>query len=308
MAVDPTDWQATMDSLQQQAVQQQQELQQQSAPQVNPLAKHFRTPAIYIKLPSGGNYWPPGSLVPTETGEYPVYPMTAKDEVIFNNPDALLNGQAVVDVIQSCIPNIKDAWEMPSSDVDTVLIALRIASYGEEMDFDTACPECEEESSFSIDLRHFLDKSLNVSLFNQGWQHNGLTFHLKPQNYRVVNKVSMESYETQRLMLVIDNADTPEEEKLAQVNKIISELSAKTIEISAGVIEKIITPDGLEVTNPQYIAEFLSNTDRKTFNFVGDKVDEITKNIAIEEIDTTCPECNHAYKVPFTFDNANFFG
>ena len=32
--------------------------------------------------------------------------MTAKDEMMFKTPDALLNGQATVDVIQSCIPAI----------------------------------------------------------------------------------------------------------------------------------------------------------------------------------------------------------
>ena len=35
-------------------------------PQGNPLAKHLRQPKIYIKLPSGGEYWPGKSLEKTE--------------------------------------------------------------------------------------------------------------------------------------------------------------------------------------------------------------------------------------------------
>src|SRR6056300_1622120 len=101
----------------------------------SPLQKFYRQPKLYLSLPSDGKYYPPGVLETTETGEYPVYSMTAKDELAFKTPDALINGQSTVDVIQSCIPNIKNAWEMPSLDLDAALIAIRIATYGEHMDF-----------------------------------------------------------------------------------------------------------------------------------------------------------------------------
>ena len=73
-------------------------------PQVNPLKKHLRQPKIYIKLPSQGKYWHPNAIDFPESGELPVYAMTARDEITFKTPDALLNGQATVDVIQSCMP------------------------------------------------------------------------------------------------------------------------------------------------------------------------------------------------------------
>jgi hypothetical protein len=33
----------------------------------------MRQPKIFIRLPSNGEYWPPGSLTISETGDYPVY-------------------------------------------------------------------------------------------------------------------------------------------------------------------------------------------------------------------------------------------
>jgi len=75
---------------------------------VNPLAGLMRQPKIYIKLPSGGQYWPQGSIVIPENGDLPVYSMTAKDELLLKIPDALMNGQAIVEVIQNCIPSIKN--------------------------------------------------------------------------------------------------------------------------------------------------------------------------------------------------------
>ena len=71
----------------------------------NPLSKYFRQPSVYVGLPSGGNY-PPTVMERSQTGEISVQPMTARDEVIFKTPDALMNGQGVVDVIQSCFPHI----------------------------------------------------------------------------------------------------------------------------------------------------------------------------------------------------------
>ena len=111
----------------------------------NPLSQYFRQPAVFIRLPSLGKFYATGALEPTENNEYPVLPMTTLDEITYRTPDALFNGQAVISVIQSCVPNIKNAWSMPAMDIDTVLIAIRIATYGHEMDINTPCPGCENE-------------------------------------------------------------------------------------------------------------------------------------------------------------------
>ena len=107
----------------------------------NPLSKHFRTPGIYIKLPSGGRYWPENALNLPLNGELPIYPMTTKDEIILRTPDALLNGSGVVSLIQSCCPNISDAWQTPNIDIDAILIAIRIATYGHNISFQSNCPK-----------------------------------------------------------------------------------------------------------------------------------------------------------------------
>ena len=110
--------------------------------QSNPLSQFFRQPAIHIRLPSGGKFYPVGSINMPPNGELPVLPMTAVDEITYRTPDALFNGSAVVSVIQSCVPSIKDAWQMPSQDIDAVMIAIRIASFGHGMDINTQCPAC----------------------------------------------------------------------------------------------------------------------------------------------------------------------
>ena len=84
----------------------------------NPLKQFFRQPVIYARLPSKGKFYPPGTLDMPANNELPVLPMTAIDEITYRTPDALYNGQATVDVIQSCLPNIKNAWVIPAMDMD----------------------------------------------------------------------------------------------------------------------------------------------------------------------------------------------
>jgi hypothetical protein len=112
----------------------------------NPLRQYFRQPAIYIRLPSGGEFYPPGTLDMPPNQELPVLPMTAVDEITYRTPDALFNGSAMVNVIQSCVPNIRDAWAIPAMDVDSILVGIRVASYGHSYGIDQSMPWVQTRS------------------------------------------------------------------------------------------------------------------------------------------------------------------
>jgi len=106
--------------------------------QPNPLQKFFRQPKVYVSLPSKGLYYEPGSLI----GDYnnvPVFAMSGMDEIIMKTPDALFTGEATAKVIESCCPYIKNAKTMPSIDIDALLIAIRIATFGEKMTVTQTC-------------------------------------------------------------------------------------------------------------------------------------------------------------------------
>ena len=164
----------------------------------NPLARHFRQPSIYIKLTSGGQFWKEGAVDLPAMGEIPVLPMTAKDEITLRTPDALINGTSVVQVIQSCCPNINDAWEMPSIDVDSTLIAIRIASYGPKMSITATCPKCNEEHDYDVDLQEAL-ADIKAPDYNQTiTSPDGLEFKFRPLTYLQVSKAGVVQFEEQQ--------------------------------------------------------------------------------------------------------------
>ena len=272
----------------------------------NPLSKYFRQPAIYMKLPSNGQYWPEGTVELPVTGEIPVYPMTAKDEVTIRTPDALMNGTSVVTIIESCCPSIKDAWKMPSVDVDAVLIGIRIASYGAAMNIDTKCPHCSEENAHDINLTAVLD-SLGCPDYTQKIETHDLKIKVRPQEFFEVNKRNVIAFEEQRLVDALSNSTLSTEARTAQIVSSMDKLVELGISTVTQSTESIELSDGTLVTNTEHISEFYSNTDGNVVRTVQAHLAKMADDYAIKPQKVACSECQKTYDVPLEFDYANFF-
>ena len=278
----------------------------------NPLQKYFRQPKIYIKLPSGGQFYPEGALELTENGELPVYAMTARDELSFKTPDALLNGQSTVDVIQSCIPNIKNAWAMPTVDIDTVLVAIRIATYGEKLDLTTRVPNTQGlERSFGLDLRMVLDKFAAVE-FNDTITIDEFTIKLRPQTYKEFTRVATKTFEEQRIAQVIQEDDMDEQKKLEIFNTAFERLTAITIDMVIDGVVSVQVGDDL-VTDRNHIVQFIQNADKKFYAGVVENMETQKNKFSLKPIEIESTEEEIAagapkkWDMPVTFDQSNFF-
>lgn len=277
----------------------------------NPLQKYYRQPKVYITLPSKGEYWENGSLELPENGEIPVYAMTAKDELMMKTPDALLNGQATVELIQSCIPAIKNAWKTPSTDFDACLIAIRIATYGENMDVSSFTPVISEEKTFSLNLVNLMDR-FQGEVFEDTIHTNELTFKIRPLTYQEMTDTTNETFEEQRIFAAVNNNEIPEMEKIALFResfKKLTELTVRTLEKSIVSIEV-----GDEVVkNPNLIAEFIANSDKDIFKTLSDHIETQKDKFKIKPmvVDATPEEIEQGvpatYEIPVIFDPSNFF-
>ena len=277
----------------------------------NPLQKYFRQPKIYIKLPSNGRWYPNGSLEVTDNMEFPVYAMTARDELMFKTPDALLNGQSTVDVIQSCVPNIKNGWDIPTLDIDTLLVAIRIATYGEKLELTSKIPNTKLERKFDLDLRVVLDKFQNVA-FDDTLTIDELTLTVRPQTYREFTKVATKTFEEQRIASVIQEDDMTEEQKLEIFNQAFQRLTSITVDMVMQGIVSIQTGEDV-VTDKLHIQQFIQNADKKFYSSVVESMESQKKNFTLEPItvDATEEEIKEGapkqWEMPVSFDQSNFF-
>ncbi len=277
----------------------------------NPLRKYFRQPKVYTTLPSKGKFYPSGTLEMPETGELPVYAMTAKDELSMKTPDALLNGQATVDLIKSGVPSIKDPWAMPSIDLDALLIAIRIATYGEKMDSTTKVPKLGEERSFEVDLRQLLNKLVTVD-FETEIPNGEMVVEIRPLSYKEFTASSLKTFEEQRIFAVLNNTELPDHEKLAKFNESFQKLATLTMEVLTKSVAKISVGDTV-VTRLEHIDEFIRNTDKDVCKAITEHLEEQKAKFQIEplkvhsskeDIEAGAPA---TYEVPITFDQSNFF-
>jgi hypothetical protein len=277
----------------------------------NPLTSLMRQPKLYVRLPSKGRFWPEGSLSDSPNGEYAVYSMTAKDEMLIKTPDALMNGQAVVDVIQNCIPGIINAWHTPTIDLDVILVAIKMATYGPTMDMGVKIGE--EELNYGVNLRDLL-----VMLYDTiTWEEKidvgeHLALYIKPLSYQTINQINMKNFETQRLMSVLNDTSLSEEQKIDMFRESFAKLTTITVGIIHDSVYKIDSSQG-STDNEQDIKEFLENCDKEIFDAIKNKIDQLKTQNSLKPIRVkSTPEmiaagAKEETEIPLIFDHSSFF-
>jgi len=274
----------------------------------NPLAKHFRQPAIFTRLISGGRHWPEGALDLPVTGKIPVYPMTTRDEITLKTPDALIDGTSVVNVIQSCCPNIKNAWEMPSVDVDAVLIAVRIASYGGSMGIESVCPHCKNEHEYDVNLSSILDTIQMPDYDTELRINQEISVKLKPMNYLQVSRAGSAAFEEQRYIQSLSTSDATEEQKKEQYAIHLEKLVELSIKNIVYCTEAVIVNSTERVTDPKYISEYYMNAETSVLKKLQDRIKEYADITTLKPMAVKCTACQQDFSLSINFDYASFFG
>lgn len=280
----------------------------------NPLRQYFRRPAVHLKLPSGGKYYDASVLDMPETGELPVFPMTAIDEITSKTPDALFNGSAMYEIIRSCVPSIKDPWKVNNIDFDAILIAIRASSNGSNLDIESMCPKCNEVSTYGFDLMNFLTQ-MKPGDYDKEMPLHDLKIKFKPLTYREMNQAGVAQFAIQREFAQLqagnkDQAQLSEEERQVQIKKgqdALKAVTMLTIDILVGTIEYIQTPT-IRVDEKEHIREFLQNCDKTVYEALRDHNAALKTQTDIKPLNLKCIHCGNEYEQPFTLNTSDFFG
>ena len=279
----------------------------------NPLNKYFRQASIYVSLPSGTDY-PQDVVTKSETGEIGIMPMTAKDEIRFKTPDALMNGQGVVDVIQSCVPDIKDAWQIKSYDLDTILIAIRIATYGETMEINFNVPGANESVAHTVNLPAILDQIQKTKVDTAFTLKDGLKITVQPLTYRDMTSTSLQTFQQQKMYSAIQDSELPDEDKATRFNDAFAKLTELNASILLKNMASITMTDGTVITDAAHIKEFVDNANATIIKEIETKLMDLRTQGAVKPLKLKASEeqikkgAPASYEVPVTFDTSNFFG
>jgi hypothetical protein len=268
----------------------------------NPLNQYFRHPALQVSLPSSGKFYAKNTINPSENNQYPVLAMTRQDELVFMSDVGQATGTAVVSVIESCVPDIKDAWAVPVIDIDKLLTAIKIATHGPELSVAAQCPACQHEEKISVNLSDAIDKISAID-YDVPDQINDLKVFFKPITYREITDINQNQFDdVDTESLLQDNDD------LANQAEKIDKLLAKVRSLSTLVLTKNIhwvqTPTS-EVRDAEHIAEWLSNCDRNIYMQLQNSIIARRAPAELKPAAVTCSNCANQYTQAYSLDLSN---
>ena len=269
----------------------------------NPLQKYFRQPKLFVALPSKGLFYPAGSLV-GDANNVPVFAMTGMDEIIMKTPDALFNGEATVKLIESCCPYIKDAKNLPSLDLDLILVAIRIATFGPAMAVTSTCNNCGEENDFDVQLSSVMDHYAGLEFDSRLTFNDKMTINFRPLSYAEMTSFNIENFKLQKMLGQLAGVEV--EERQQHLDAIYSKLANVQAEIFTASIESIQTEDTF-VTEKEFILEFLKNVPRDAYLNIKSTLDKAKDAWAMPKQPIQCQHCQHEDLLTVSMDQSNFF-
>lgn len=268
------------------------------------LSRYYRIPGLNVRLPTGGAFLPPGSFHPTMTGEVPVFPMRAADELLLKSPDALMSGFAIEKLIESCVPAIENPREISTPDLDVVLLAIRAATYGDMMPVSAACPKCKHVSEFECHLPGMVATVSPIPAENPVRLADDIVVYVRPFNLSNATRVAVASFEEARRMQSLDGAE--DATRRQAMNESFQRLSELNVAMASDCVVRVVVPEG-SVTDKKEIAQFVGNMQRKWFRKVEDKLKELNQMGMNKKLDVQCEKCEHTWQTEVEFDPASFF-
>lgn len=276
----------------------------------NPLQGFYRAPRLYTQLPSKGKFYSDQVIDMPENGELPIFPMTSKDEMIMKNPDALLNGEAVAQVIKSCVPAVKKPRELLSNDVDALLIAMQGATNGDDIDVTGQCPKCKEEVTSVGSIESALESMTTLEETYSFETDNGLSIEVRPFTYESSVKAGIANFQTTRSLQNIQSIND-EMEQLKAFNTNFIQIAALNFDLMVDSVASIkgadAEGDDFVVTDKKSIREFMENCDAKIGRAIEENIAEVNKIGVEKKVLLECEKCNEQFEQEINFDPVNFF-
>jgi hypothetical protein len=269
----------------------------------NPLQQYFRQPKVFVSLPSQGIYNQPGTITGDVT-RLAVYGMTGMDEIMLKTPDALITGESTVKVIESCIPEIKNAWDISNLDVDALLVGIRIATYGNTMNMTHICEGCDTENTYELDVSKFLDHFAQCQ-FDSRIIVGDLIINIRPLTYKQITDFNLENFALQKRLIQSASLED-EEERNKIVSQVYKDLGALQNRIMIAGVEQVETPSGI-VTEHGFIAEWIENAERNIFEAVKEQVNKNNEVWMLPPTNIKCENCSAENSFTVDLDQSSFF-
>ena len=280
----------------------------------NPLKQYYRQPALYLKLPTLGMWYDPSDVKLTDEKEVAIYGLSAIDDIMLNTPDAMLNGQALENVVKNCVPSVSSVKHLLVPDLEAIFLGMKIATNSGKYEIERKCPKCGTENNFEVNCNSLLDTMSYIEDSDTVLEFDrDLIVKVKPYSFEMRQLFMQHQFEEDRVLKAIDNKNTniDDLEKahiLAESVKKLANITFKLVSLS--IVSIHLIKQNVTVTDQTQIAEWLVNIGKNQADAVIKAVNALNvvgPNRTVNPICTN-PECNHTWSENLNFDPVSFFG
>ena len=196
---------------------------------------------------------------------------------------------------------------MPTVDIDYVLIAIRIASYGHSMEFSHTCGSCREEHNYAMDLRH-LNSTIHMPDYDTPTEERGLRIRFHPADYRKMTELNQTNFEISKTGQQIEAEGISQEVRDTYVKTTMEKIVALGYGVVSDATTSIeIIETGDIIDNRKFIEEFYQQIDSKLFNAIQTALGDKAKEANIKPQKAQCQNCGADIEINILFDYASFF-
>ncbi len=293
------------------------------------LRKYYRKPNAFVTLPSKGALYRLADDEVSMMDEIGVLRMTMMNQLSTNNPESLINGHAVEELIRDCT-TIKhvNPRNMFKCDVDALIMGIRMVSVNDELSIELPCPKCEAKETYGVslsamlaDMTHHDELPYSFPLPTMGEIVLNLIPSTLESSLRVDQTFFTDAKEIDHIRRNIKSSTTKQditEDEIEQlqtemkrhvdrIHEIQRNMTVNTIRLYTDCIESVTTPEGV-VENPEEIFDLVMSLVKEDIDGLKDKITEINSVGIPKTKQFVCPSCEHEYTAPVEVNPTDFFG
>jgi len=278
----------------------------------NPLQQYFRQASVYLNLPTRGRWYTQDVVEMTEKKQIAVFPLSALNDIMLNTPDAMLNGQALENVITDCAPGIKNVKRLMLPDLESLFVAIKSASNGGKIDVDRKCPKCEHENTYELNCQVLLDTSTYINEDDLTIKFGDeLIVYVTPYDFEMRQMFMKREFEEEKTFRAINaQGDSIDDiTKAGRMAESVERLSRLTFSLVSRSIEKVVmVKTNVTVTDRTHINEWLMGITKSQAEIVIEAVDKVNKIGVNKQLMVACTSCGHSWEDALAFDPSSFFG
>lgn len=271
---------------------------------------HDVFPPVEIALPTKGMFYPKGVLGEnTDPQHIEVGTLGIMDEFKYRDPFLLVSGKAISYLIHHiCGDQVVLPEELCEIDVETILLASRIASYGPSLKLNHICPRmkqedgkdvpCQHENILVLDLHEFILRYGPIeeeTRFEVMLPRVGQTVYLRPTPYRTTievmrnvmgNRKRLETLQEHQDEFIMDPILFHQYEDLLTLS---ADLQIQTL---LDCIWAVRTKSGIMVEDPQEIMAWIFELPKSDHDVISKRISELTDEFRkISIVKYTCAGC-----------------